>query len=181
MKRYLKQQLTFLAVCCVLGSIISGARAAKAPVKKSAEQIIYSARYYSPPGSGATSHAHLYSITPRGGKPQQLTFGRQDESVPRISPDGRTLAFTRMHDDGSSEICALDLRTRRIKIVLSTTKNSYVNALEWSPVGNTLSVQREGTDNLALYLIDFPVCASADFLVWAIGRAARQCASSHQQ
>ena len=162
MKPNLKQKIT---VCCAIISIALCAKVQSAPaqVKNGAEKIFYSARYYSPPGSGATSRMHLYSIATRGGAPQQLTSGRLNEDTPRLSPDGRTLAFTRTHDDYSSEICALDLVTKRVKIVLPAAKDTYIVALEWTPNGNTLAAEREGNSNSALYLTDFPAADQRRF------------------
>ncbi len=121
-----------------------------AKAKSGSEKIFYSARYYSPPGSGAASRMHLYSIAARGDKPQQLTSGRFNENAPRISPVGRTLAFMRTRDDTRTKICALDLASKRLKIVLPTTKNAHINAQAWSPKSNTLAIQRESNNNVAL-------------------------------
>ena len=157
MKRDLRRKI--IASCIIISSALGAkAHSSQAQVKNGAEKVFYSARYYSRPGSGATSRMHLYSISTRGGAPQQLTSGRLNEDTPRLSPDGRTLAFTRTHDDYSSEICALDLATKRVKIVLPASNNAYITALEWSPNGKTLAVQREfsgATGATALYLIDF--------------------------
>ena len=162
MKPDLKQKI--IACCAIISvALCATVQSSPAQVKNGVEKIFYSARYYSPPGSGATSRMHLYSIATRGGAPQQLTFGRLNEDTPRLSPDGRTLAFTRTHDDYSSEICALDLTTKRVKIVLPAAKNSYLVALAWASNGKTLAAEREGNNNTALYLIDFPAANKRRF------------------
>ena len=51
--------------------------------------IVYAARYYTPPGSHRTSHFHLYRMNPDGTGRRQLTFGSKDDTAPRWSPDGR--------------------------------------------------------------------------------------------
>ncbi len=55
--------------------------------------IVYSARYYAPPGSHKTSHFHIYRISPDGTGKTQLTFGVNDEFAPRWSADGTQILF----------------------------------------------------------------------------------------
>ncbi len=57
--------------------------------------IVYSARYYSRPGSHRRSHFHLYRINADGSGRLQLTHGSGDDTLPRWSPDGTTIAFVR--------------------------------------------------------------------------------------
>ena len=51
--------------------------------------IVYSARYYAPPGSHRTSHFHIYRINPDGTGKTQLTFGMLDDYAPKWSADGK--------------------------------------------------------------------------------------------
>ena len=55
--------------------------------------IVYSARYYTPPGSHRTSLFHIYRINPDGTGRMQLTFGTNDEDYPKWSQDGRQITF----------------------------------------------------------------------------------------
>ena len=55
--------------------------------------IVYSARYYTPPGSHRTSHFHIYRINPDGTGRMQLTFGSADEEMPTWTPDGEHITF----------------------------------------------------------------------------------------
>lgn len=55
--------------------------------------IVYSARYYAPPGSHRTSHFHIYRISPDGTGRTQLTFGKADEEMPQWSSSGRQITY----------------------------------------------------------------------------------------
>jgi hypothetical protein len=59
--------------------------------------IVYGARYYSPPGSRITTHYHIYRIRPDGTGKMQVTFGPNDDTGPIWSADGRQIIFTRSH------------------------------------------------------------------------------------
>ena len=59
--------------------------------------IVYSARYYTPPGSHRTSHFHIYRINPDGTGRMQLTFGTADEEYPRWSENGDQITFYAYH------------------------------------------------------------------------------------
>lgn len=72
-----------------------------------ARDIVYAARYYSPPGSHRTSHYHLYRINPDGTGRTQLTYGNQDDSDPQWSPDGRWIAFERDEENGERQVCLM--------------------------------------------------------------------------
>jgi len=63
-------------------------------------EILYSARYYLPPGSKGTSHFHIYRIDAHGRHRRQLTFGQFDEGYPSWSEDGKRVEFIRQYPDG---------------------------------------------------------------------------------
>ncbi len=72
--------------------------------------IVYSARYYAPPGShGTGSHFHIYRINPDGTGETQLTFGTGDEDSPQWSPDGRQILFAAYPaNSDASALCRID-------------------------------------------------------------------------
>ncbi len=177
MKRFSMPKMHFAVACCALAISASNGQAAPAQIsaptslQPHSETIFYSARYYSPPGSGANSRQHLYSVATNGSQRRQLTAGRFQEEAPRISPDGRTLAFERLHDDYSVDVCTLDLATKRVKVVLPAAfKDAYISKLGWAPQSNTLAIQRDSEGNSALYLVDFSSVENRRFsglLNWA--------------
>lgn len=81
-----------------------------APVRAD-HDIVYAARYYTPPGSHRTSHFHLYRINPNGTGKTQLTFGRGDEQQPKWSADGRHVTFieiTGQSPSWSQTVCEIN-------------------------------------------------------------------------
>jgi dipeptidyl aminopeptidase/acylaminoacyl peptidase len=92
--------------------------------------------------------AHLYSI-PLGdrrlAKPRQLTSGLIRDRHPRLSPDGRTVAFVRSDatdDNAIGSIVILDLRRGRRR-VLATRGHGSVSEVSWSPDGRRLAFTAE--------------------------------------
>ncbi len=84
--------------------------------------IVYSARYYAPPGSHRTSYFHIYRINPDGTGKTQLTFSAADDQYdPRWSADGKRITFY-VNDGvgwgGLYEISADGGRRRLIKRLL---------------------------------------------------------------
>ncbi len=73
-----------MALCVVAASAAFGDR-----------DIVYSARYYYPPGYKRTSHFHLYRINPNGRGRIQITSGKYDDVHPIWPPNGRKIAFIR--------------------------------------------------------------------------------------
>jgi len=97
--------------------------------------IVYSARYYNPPGSSKpTSHFHLYRINPDGTGRRQLTFGRQDDTYPKWSPNGRWILFQR----GLHQLCVISSRGGRVHVIAGN--NDFMLAdygdASWWPIGN---------------------------------------------
>jgi dipeptidyl aminopeptidase/acylaminoacyl peptidase len=79
--------------CAALASSVG----APAAGSGGARDIVFSARYYTPPNSRVTSHFHLYRINPDGSGRTQITFGDADDAQPLWSPDGKRIAFVRRH------------------------------------------------------------------------------------
>ena len=98
---------------------------------------------------GDKYHGHLYAIdlglavTPR---PRQLTRGVVRDTWPRISPDGRTVAFVRTDpadDDAPAALATLDLR-RPDRIRLARPgDHGAVTEVAWSPDGRRLAYTAE--------------------------------------
>lgn len=121
--------------------------------------IIYAARYYALPGSHRTSHFHLYRVNPDGSGRTQLTFGRMDESVPRWSPDGQQILFTREASTGHSLLCLVAARGGAVSKVMERGKPSGEDGYLYrcSPGGRTVAVMYEdyaGNRQTSVFLLD---------------------------
>jgi hypothetical protein len=84
-------------------------------------EIVYSARYYQPPGASGHSDYHIYRIDPDGRHRVQLTFGNSDDESPQWVGDNDHIRFYRMvHPSGDSysmEMLADGSHLRRIKLI----------------------------------------------------------------
>lgn len=119
--------MKFLLACLLFLWLLAPTRADR--------DIVYSARYYTPPGSHRTSHFHLYRINPDGTGRTQLTFGNSDDSEPQWSPDGRHLLFQRDEE----AVCVADANGRRLRTLVSFGGNDFVTNLQWSRDGRGFS------------------------------------------
>jgi dipeptidyl aminopeptidase/acylaminoacyl peptidase len=92
--------------------------------------------------------SHLYAVAmdgPHPGRPRALTSGDVRDSKPRISADGRTIAFMRadpFDDDAPSRLCLLRMRDGR---VTSRRRRGHgaIGELAWSPDGRRLAFTAE--------------------------------------
>ncbi len=94
-------------------------------IRASADRdIVYSARYYAPPGSRQTSHFHIYRINPDGTGKTQLTFGAYDEEVPQWTDGGRHVTFLSYDGTASVKLCQInaDGSKRRVLRTLGETE-----------------------------------------------------------
>ncbi|HEY4356585.1 MAG TPA: hypothetical protein VGN16_12610 [Acidobacteriaceae bacterium] len=93
-----------------------------------------------------TSSTGLVRIRVADGARQQLTTvqGSAHDFLPRISPDGNMLAFTRAISHGISDIYLLDMKTGQSRRLTNEARS--VNGIAWSKEGNRLifSSNREG-------------------------------------
>ena len=56
-------------------------------------QIVFRRREAYLGSDGSQEIYHLFLVSAQGGRPRQLTFGRQQNDMPRWSPDGCLIAF----------------------------------------------------------------------------------------
>src|SRR5579871_4301488 len=124
-----------LVLTVVLTTMLSAARAD--------QDIVYSARYYNPPGKRGITHWHLYRINPDGTNRHQLTFGTQDDLMPRWSPDGKRIAFVRSDYEEDNPPSALYLISATGGAPRRLLELSRVSELSWSPDGKTLAIIAE--------------------------------------
>ena len=90
--------------------------------------IVYSARYYAPPGSHHTSHFHIYRINPDGTGRMQLTFGTLGDYdyAPKWSADGRQVTYIeRSSTSVFDKLCEIDASggNRRVLKTLDFDRN----------------------------------------------------------
>ena len=121
--------------------------------------IVYSARYYAPPGSHRTSHFHLYRINPDGTGKTQLTFGSADDDDPLWSPGGRWVSFTRRGGSGRTRVYLVGANggvVRLLKVPGSSV--SYDDdGCQWSPDARSFALAhfRDGKNGgSAVFLIN---------------------------
>lgn len=114
--------------------------------------IVYAARYYLSPGKKGHSHFHLYRINPDGSGRIQITHGNYDDTVPRWSPDGKSVLFNR-DIKGRDSICMVSSAGGAVKICASA---SYIFDARWDPTGRRVSFFQsvEGSQDYWLSLID---------------------------
>src|SRR5215212_8078523 len=86
----------------------------------------------------ASAKRQIWVVPTEGGQARPLTGGPRTDDTPRLSPDGRTLAFLSDRlEDGQPQIYLLDLaggEARRL-----TNLQGAINELEWSPDGTQLA------------------------------------------
>ncbi|HET9232968.1 MAG TPA: S9 family peptidase, partial [Candidatus Eisenbacteria bacterium] len=79
---------------------------------------------------------NLHLVASGGGEPRQLTYGDQNDTLPRWSPDGRTLAFVSNRHDKKDQVHLLPAdggEARRL-----TDVDGCISDLAWSPDGDRL-------------------------------------------
>ncbi len=102
--------------------------------------LVYSARYYLPPGSKGTSHFHLYRINPDGTGKRQITFGKYNDDNPQWSPDGKQVLFTRATPGADRQyVCLISARGGPVTRLLNITKYSWPQCA-WSPDNQEIAV-----------------------------------------
>lgn len=92
----------------------------------------------------------LMSVKPRGdslviGPPRNLTARPGYDNQPYFAPDGRTLYFTSVREDGQADIYRLDLRTDRVTRFTQTPESEYSATV--MPGGRDVAVIRVERDS----------------------------------
>jgi dipeptidyl aminopeptidase/acylaminoacyl peptidase len=89
---------------------------------------------------------HLFVVDlERRTTPRRLTTGRVRDSWPRVSPDGRSVAFVRSwvdDDDRPAELCTVRVRGGRVRVVAphgASPGFGSVDELAWSPDGSRIA------------------------------------------
>ena len=90
-------------------------------------------------------HRHLWLVDLVGrSAPRRLTSGAVRDGWPRVSPDGRTVAFVRadaVDDDAPGELCAVAIRTGGVRRLAKASNGiGSFDELAWSPDGRRLAL-----------------------------------------
>ena len=140
----------------ILTAVLLAALAVPAAAERN---LVFAARYYTPPGGRETSRFHLYRINPDGSSLTPLTQGAHDDRDPRWSPDGRWVAFTR----DRNQLCAIRAAGGPVCVLASSTYDddkftgAYIDfdAAHWLP-GSRRLILPSGTTGTPTRLIDVP-------------------------
>ncbi|MHC4446413.1 MAG: prolyl oligopeptidase family serine peptidase [Planctomycetota bacterium] len=92
------------------------------------------------PGYSYRSHVYLLDLSDGGVVPQQLTFGDRNDRSPRLSPDGRKIAFVRgaREPDDRGQVWVMSLEGGEALQITDLEHGAW--APRWSPDGNRLLV-----------------------------------------
>lgn len=97
--------------------------------------IAYTVKVADLEGNRYATHLHL--VPTKGGASRQLTFGKQSDTQPTWSPDGKTLAFVSNRENKRAQIHLLPLgggEARRL-----TNLDGSIMDLAWSPDGSRIA------------------------------------------
>lgn len=111
--------------------------------------------------------SHLFAIDlDRRGAPRRLTDGRVRDTWPRISPDGRSVAFVRSWVDDHERpaaLCVVSVAAGRVRTVAPRSRTpgfGAVDELAWSPDGSQLAFVA-AVDPLRFVVGDRPAVGTA--------------------
>jgi hypothetical protein len=105
--------------------------------------LVYSARYFYPPGDRRISHYHIYRINPDGTGRIVLTQGNRDDYSPVWSPDGKQVMFLRVYGyveghDWIRSLCVVGANGGKVKMLLKPAYGE-ISQFGWSPDGRWLA------------------------------------------
>jgi len=95
-------------------------------------------------GDAPDGNTDLFAASANGGAFFRFTYNRPVEALPRLSPDGKRVAFIRRQtnaDRRSTELVVFDLKTVGETSLLLPEAAANVERLGWSPDGTQLFVQ----------------------------------------
>lgn len=94
-------------------------------------------------------YSHLFMVSLPAGKPRQITHGKQTDTDPHFSPDGRSIAFLSNRDDETQpQVYILPVdggEARRL-----TDLKGSIEDVNWSPDGTRLLLQFRAKDDEAI-------------------------------
>jgi WD40 repeat protein len=114
-------------------------------------EIIYSARYYYPPGDKRASSFHLYRINPDGTGRKQITTGALDDVRPVWSPDGGAVLFEReiRQDTTRASLCLVGANGGPVTTLIPDLSKVGVDKKVWLPDGRRIVLLRIDYDRMA--------------------------------
>jgi Tol biopolymer transport system component len=97
---------------------------------------------------------HIWTMHPDGTGLKQITFGHGDDREPRLSPDGRTIAFSSDRAfKGSYDVWTVEVATGKLKQITSSDADEFEP--NWSPDGSTLAfISGVGVSGRSIEAID---------------------------
>jgi hypothetical protein len=97
--------------------------------------------------------SHLYRIRPDGSRQRQLTWGRNDDYNPHLSPDGKYLLFVRFSPGRHVSICSVGVYGGPVTTLLKLPGLAYDVKPRWSPDGRWIALIADNEEDVPKGLI----------------------------